>query len=367
MKTILFIAGARPNFMKISALTRAAYFMRDKIRIGLIHTGQHYDDEMSKIFFEEFKMPKPIANLGVGSMERISQTKEIINRLLPYLKSINPDLMVVVGDVNSTIASTIAAVQLGIPVAHVEAGLRSFNWQMPEEINRVITDHLSTLLFATEESAVKNLEKEGIDMSRVYLTGNVMIDTLFHFKNLAEDSSALLENNLNPKEYALVTMHRGENVDNKKILKDLYNALCEINSFIPVILPLHPRTKKALESAGIDLSAKGALRIIPSQSYSNFLKLQSCAKFIITDSGGIQEEATIFDVPCITMRTETERPITCELGTNEVAGVSKDKIVDAAKRAHNNEWKERKGDIPLWDGKAGERIMKIIVNLIADC
>ena len=363
MKTILFIAGARPNFMKISALTRAAYFMRDKVRIGLIHTGQHYDDEMSKVFFEEFKMPKPIANLGVGSMGRVSQTKQIINRLTPYLKSINPDLMVVVGDVNSTIASTMAAVGLGIPVAHVEAGLRSFNWQMPEEMNRVMTDHLSTLLFATEESAMKNLEKEGVDMSRAHLLGNVMIDTLKHFNKLAEDSNALLENNLSPKEYALVTMHRGENVDNKKILKDLYDTLCEINSFIPVILPLHPRTKRASEKAGIDWSAKGAPKIIPSQSYSNFLKLQSSAKFIVTDSGGIQEEATILSVPCITMRTETERPVTCELGTNEVVGISKDKIIESAKRAYNNEWKECKGEIPLWDGKAGERIMKIIADL----
>lgn len=359
MKKVLFIAGARPNFMKISAMTLAASLYKDKIEPIIIHTGQHYSDELSKIFFEEFKMPAPAANLNVGSCGRKEQIARILQDLPKHIEKIKPDLIVVVGDVNSTVAGALAGAMANIPVAHVEAGLRSFNWRMPEEINRVMTDHLSDLLFATEESAVTNLGREGVPQEKIHLVGNVMIDTLLRFSDLAEQSKVLETNNLQPKEYALATLHRAENVDDLPRLKDLVSAMEEIAKNINLVCPLHPRTEKALTAAGI----KPNFKIIPPQPYFDFLKLQKNAKFIITDSGGVQEEAAILKIPCITIRTETERPATAKWGTNEVAGVEKEKIVFAAKRAASGDWKKG-GDIPLWDGKAAERIMEIIAKFL---
>ena len=358
-KKILFIAGARPNFMKISALTRAAHRFKDKIDISLIHTGQHYDDELSKIFFEEFNMPAPFANLGVGSGERTTQIEKTIDLLAPYLERMKPDLVVVVGDVNSTVAAARAAAQNGIPVAHVEAGLRSFNERMAEEANRIETDRLSALLFATEQSALDNLKKENIG-GRVHLAGNVMIDTLLFFADTADKSGALERFGLTKEGYALATLHRAENVDDPDCLRELISTLNEIHAVTPVICPLHPRTLKVLGT----MDTKPQFKIIPAQSYFDFLKLQKEAKFILTDSGGIQEEATILDVSCLTLRTETERPLTCELGTNEVVGVEKNKILEAARRAGVGNWKKRKGKIPLWDGKAAETIMEIICQYL---
>lgn len=359
MKNILFIAGARPNFMKISALAKAAEKYKDRIKINLIHTGQHYDDEMSRIFFNEFNLPEPIANLGVGSGERVSQIKAIREGLAPHFLAIKPDLVIVVGDVNSTIAAASEAVRSGVPLAHVEAGLRSFNWRMPEEINRVMTDHLSDLLFATEESAILNLKNEGVPQEKIHLAGNVMIDTLLHFSDLAESSAALEKNELKSKEYALATIHRSENTEDIARFKELILTLEEINKFSPVVCPLHPRTKNRLAELGLTPQFK----IIFPQSYFDFLKLQKNAKFIITDSGGIQEEASVLKIPCITVRTETERPATVEYGTNEIVGVEKESIVAAAKRAASGEWKKG-GAIPLWDGKAAERILEIIVKYL---
>lgn len=361
-KKILFIAGARPNFMKISAMTAAVSLYKDKIESIIIHTGQHYSDELSKIFFEEFKMPAPAVNLNVGSCGRKEQIVKILRDLPKHIEEIKPDLIVVVGDVNSTLAGALAGMMADIPVAHIEAGLRSFNWKMPEEMNRVATDHFSDLLFATEESAVENLKNEGVAQEKIYFTGNVMIDTLLRFSDLAEQSKILETNGLQPKEYALTTLHRAENVDDLSRLKDLVLAMEEIGKNIKLVCPLHPRTEKALADAGI----KPNFKIIPPQSYFDFLKLQKNSKFIITDSGGIQEEASILKVPCITIRTETERPATVKYGTNEVVGVDKEKIIAAAKRAMSGDWKVG-GEIPLWDGKAAERIMEIIAKYLGVC
>lgn len=345
--------------MKISALTLAAEKYKDKIEIGIIHTGQHYDDELSKIFFEEFRMPEPLINLGIGSGGKKEQIAKILQQLPEHLRKIKPDLIVVVGDVNSTAAAALTGLKENIPVAHVEAGLRSFNWRMPEEINRVMTDHFSDLLFATEESAVNNLKSEGVAEKKIHLVGNVMIDTLQRFSALAEKSAALAANGLRPKEYALVTLHRAENVDDLPRLQDIIAALEEIAKDCGVVLSLHPRTASALSSAGIS----PRLKILPPQPYLDFLKLQKNAKFIMTDSGGIQEEASVLRVPCITCRTETERPATVVYGTNEVVGVEKEKIIAAAKRAARGDWKQG-GEIPLWDGHAAERIMKIVAEYL---
>lgn len=359
MKKILFIAGARPNFMKISAMILAASSYKNRIEPVVIHTGQHYSDELSKVFFEEFKMPAPAINLGAGAGGRREQIAKILRDLPKHLREIKPDLIVVVGDVNSTLAAALAGTMENIPVAHVEAGLRSFNWKMPEELNRVATDHLSDLLFATEESAVENLKNEVVPQEKIYFVGNVMIDTLLRFSGLAEDSRVLETYNLRPKNYALATLHRAENVDDPLRCKELVSAMEEIGKSIKLICPLHPRTEKAFSSAGINPD----FMIISPQAYFDFLKLQKNAKFIITDSGGIQEEASILKVPCITVRTETERPATVKYGANEVVGVEKEKIIAAARRAASGDWKAG-GEIPLWDGHAAERIMKIIAEYL---
>lgn len=364
MKTILFIVGARPNFVKISALTRAVASYKNRVRCVLIHTGQHYSDEMSKVFFNEFHMPEPVANLEVGSGDRIVQTHLIMERLEEHLKTIKPDLVVVVGDVNSSIAATLAAIRFGIPVAHVEAGLRSRNWQMPEEINRVMMDHLSSLLFTTESSAASNLRSEGLDMTRVHFTGNVMIDTMNQFEEMAEKSDVLERLGLKPYNYVLSTLHRPENVDNPERFMELFGALCEVQSFIPVVVPLHPRTQEATRRIGVEWNERFSPRAIPPQSYLDFFKLQRYARFIMTDSGGIQEESSVIGVPCLTLRTETERPVTVEYGTCEVVGVHREKIVDAAKRAMRGEWKRRKAVIPMWDGCAANRTIQIMVETL---
>lgn len=361
MYKLLFIAGARPNFMKISALTDAARAHADKLDIKLIHTGQHYDDELSRIFFDQFNMPEPHANLGVGSGSRYEQTQGVIEKLTPHLEQLKPDLVVVVGDVTSTIGATLAAVKKGIPVAHVEAGLRSGNWRMPEEINRVMCDHLSSLLFVTEHEAQNNLNTEGIG-GRAHMVGNVMIDTLTRFEEQAEKSDVLEKHKLDLYKYALLTMHRPENVDNYARFKELFGAMCEINGFIKVVCPLHPRTKAASEKFDINWNSSYAPQTIPPVSYFDFLKLQRHAACVITDSGGIQEEASMFGVPCVTIRTETERPVTVTHGTNEVVGVLREDIVSAVKKAHQGHWKRRRAIIPYWDGNAAKRIMKIIVD-----
>lgn len=356
MYNILCIAGARPNFMKISAITKASEAFKDSVSISIIHTGQHYDDALSRIFFDQFNMPEPIANLGVGSGSREKQTLEIIEKLSVYVDKIKPDVVLVVGDVNSTVAATMATIKKGIPVAHVEAGLRSHNWRMPEESNRVLTDHLSSLLYVTEPQALENLKKENLD-DRATMVGNVMVDTMMHFEDEAEKSQVLDTYHLKPYEYALLTMHRPENVNNKERFKELFGAICEANASIKIVCPLHPRTKKASEEFGIDWSASYAPLVIPPVSYFDFLKLERYATCIITDSGGVQEEASMFGVPCVTIRTETERPITVTHGTNKVVGVLRQDIVPAITHASQGKWQRKKTVIPMWDGNSAHRIL----------
>lgn len=358
MKKILLVAGARPNFVKIAALTSQAPQFSKKLQMELIHTGQHYDDELSQIFFNEFNMPRPIANLGIGSGKSVEQIKRVMQGISPYLEKLKPDLLVVVGDVLSTVGASYAGLMANVPIAHIEAGLRSFNWQMPEEINRVSVDHRSDLLFATENSAMRNLENEKIDMTRVHLVGNVMIDTLLRFKEQAEHSVVLSKLGVSAREYALFTLHRQENTDNLEVLKNILGAVNEAGATTQIIFPLHPRTKKIIEENKLE-GVISNIKIIEPQGYFDFLALEINSKFIITDSGGIQEEASVLEKPCITVRTETERPATCEFGTNEIAGTEKQKILELINRANSGNWKKG-GQIPLWDGKAGERILNTI-------
>lgn len=361
MKKILFVAGCRPNFVKIAALMRVAKKYEDRIESLLIHTGQHYNDELSRVFFNDFSLPEPIANLNIGSASRGEQIRAIIQGMSPHLTSCRPDLVVVVGDVNSTLGAALAAVSCGLPLAHVEAGLRSRNWLMPEELNRTVADHLSDLLFVTEESAIRNLENEGISKEKIHFVGNIMVDTLLHFLPFVEKSGTFQKYGLKPNEYALVTMHRAENVNNRRCFSEIFEALSSIGKFIKIVWPLHPRTVKTMEDFGLKDESH---MILPAQSYLDFLALQKNARFVITDSGGVQEETTILDVPCLTIRTETERPVTCELGTSEIVGVEKEKIISAAQRANGGNWKRRAAEIPFWDGKAAERIMKIIAEYL---
>ncbi|MEK9132219.1 MAG: UDP-N-acetylglucosamine 2-epimerase (non-hydrolyzing) [Patescibacteria group bacterium] len=354
---IIFVAGARPNFMKIAPLM-AQFKRQPRIKSLLVHTGQHYDKKMSRVFFDDLKIPKPNVNLGVGSGTQAEQTGKILIEFDKILEREKPDLVVVVGDVNSTVACSLAAAKRGIKVAHVEAGLRSFDWTMPEEINRVLTDKLSDLLFCTEGSAVKNLRAEGIAKSKIFFVGNVMIDTLLANKKLAEKSRILADLKLTGKKYAVLTLHRPSNVDDKKNLGKLITTVQKIAKKIPVVFPVHPRTQKNM--AAWKISGTG-INIIQPLGYLDFLKLMSDAQMVLTDSGGIQEETTILGVPCLTLRQNTERPVTVKEGTNQVIGMDEKKILAAVSKILKEQ--VRKKRIPkFWDGKAAQRIAKIIIN-----
>jgi len=350
---IVSIVGARPNFIKLAPVSLAIEEhnknSNKQIKEVIIHTAQHYDDNISKIFFKELNIPEPHYNLGVGSGPHGWQTGEMLKRIERVLIKEKPDILLAYGDTNSTLAGALAAVKLYIPVAHVEAGLRSFDREMPEEINRILTDAISDYLFITEESAYKNLIKEGIPENKIYFTGNVMIDTLKKFKiksNKLKNSEKL---GLKKHEYVLLTMHRPSNVDNKDSLKRIINALLKISKHIPVYFPAHPRTKKQIELFGL-------------QNYfsdSNIMLAEPNSKFVLTDSGGIQEETTILNIPCLTLRKNTERPVTITEGTNTMVGDDTDKIILEANKIIDGKYK--KGKIPkFWDGKAAQRIVKIL-------
>jgi len=352
---IINVVGARPNFMKIAPLMKE-FEKYQELDVKLVHTGQHYDFNMSDEFFKNLNIREPDINLGVGSDTHATQTAKIMLEFEKVCNEEKPDLIIVVGDVNSTVACSLVAAKLGIKIAHVEAGLRSFNWEMPEEINRVLTDRLSDYLFTTCKDADINLENEGIQKERVHFVGNVMIDTLLTFKKLSESSDILTKLNLNQDEYAVLTMHRPSTVDNKEILTDMLDAMNSLN--IKVVYPMHPRTKKMVETFGLDTRN---IIITEPLGYLDFVKLMSGSKLVITDSGGIQEETTILDIPCLTIRNETERPITVEQGTNIVVGKNKERIIQEGNKIIAGEGK--KGSTPeLWDGKAAERIVKILAN-----
>jgi len=357
---ILNVVGARPNFMKIAPLM-AEYGQRENIHAILVHTGQHYDDKMSDLFFNELEIPKPHVNLEVGSGSHAVQTAEIMQRFEPVLAGYRPDVVVVVGDVNSTIACGLVAVKLGIKLAHVEAGLRSGDRTMPEEINRVLTDSISDFLFCTEQSGVENLRLEGISDKKVFFVGNVMIDTLLKNKTKAENSGVLNQLNLNGNDFAVLTLHRPSNVDDPNILGGILDALEVIAKDMPVVFPVHPRTRRMFSSGSIGERIKKLTNLQATEplGYLDFLKLMSHAKIVLTDSGGMQEETTILKVPCLTLRENTERPVTAEIGSNRIVGTNPARIIEAYRHAVNGGWREP-GIPPLWDGGAARRIVDVL-------
>lgn len=352
MIQITCVVGARPNFIKMAAIVREIGG-RPRFFARLVHTGQHYSPEMSQSFFQELDLPDPDVNLGLGGGSHTHQTAHIMLALEREFEAHRPDLLLVVGDVNSTMAAALVAAKLRIPIAHVEAGLRSFDRDMPEEINRLVTDVLSDYLFASEPSGVRNLLAEGIPESRIHLVGNVMIDTLLRFRDRAAQSDVLGRTGLEPNGYVVVTLHRPSNVDDPKRLGSLMNVLGELALRLPVIFPVHPRTRQRIDEGGLN---RNGLLLHAPMSYLDFLHLMSQARMVLTDSGGIQEETTILKVPCLTLRENTERPITIEQGTNRLAGVDPGKILRDAIAVLDQDSPQTSAP-DLWDGNAAGRIL----------
>ena len=359
---IIHVVGARPNFMKIAPII-ANCQKSNEIESLLIHTGQHYDEKMSDLFFSQLGIPEPDINLEVGSASHAVQTAEIMKAFEPIVLEHKPDAILVVGDVNSTIACGIVAVKLGIKLIHVEAGLRSGDRTMPEEINRILTDSISDMLFCTEQSGVDNLVNEGIPQNKVFHVGNVMIDTLLQNKKKSEDSNILRQLGLNSNGFAVLTLHRPSNVDDSIVFGRILDALEIIQNDMPIIFPIHPRTRQNLTSLGLDERIKNIpnLQLVEPLGYLDFLKLMASACVVLTDSGGIQEETTILKVPCLTLRENTERPVTTEIGSNQIVGNAPEMIVKAYNRAIGPLWREPQTP-PLWDGDAAKRIIDIIIK-----
>lgn len=351
--TILHVVGARPNFMKASPVM-SALSRRDGVVQRLVHTGQHYDKNMSDVFFSQLGLPQPDVNFEVGSGSHSYQTAQIMMRFEEYLASAKPDAVLVYGDVNSTLAAALVCAKMRVRFVHVEAGLRSFDRAMPEEINRVVTDHLADILFTPSPDADENLLREGIEPAKIRLVGNVMIDTLMRLRPMAEEAWRELGERLGLARggYGLVTLHRASNVDDQENLRSFLEVIGRIGSRIPIVFPVHPRTRQRLDDLRFD---RGGMKLIEPLGYLEFLALQGGARFVITDSGGIQEETTCLGVPCVTLRKNTERPITITQGTNILAGDDPSRvpaIVDDILAGRS-----KKGTIPpLWDGKAAERI-----------
>lgn len=369
---ILSVVGARPNFVKIAPLIREMQKYPDIISI-LVHTGQHYDMRMSGQFFQELRIPLPDISLEVGSGSHAYQTAEVMKRIEPVLEEQRPDFVLVVGDVNSTLAAALTAVKLQIPVVHVEAGLRSFDRTMPEEINRLATDAISDYLFVTEESGKQNLLNEGTPPEKIYVVGNVMIDSLEESRGLWQNSTIHRQLGLAKGSYGVITLHRPSNVDEASKLSGVVGALAEIAKELPLIFPVHPRTQRQLETVNEEFSfsslsdknddalRRGILCIEPL-GYLDFLALTANARIIFTDSGGVQEESTILGIPCLTLRDNTERPVTVTHGTNKIVGSSPEKILEEARRVLTNS-QPTQIQPPLWDGKASQRIVSILRQL----
>jgi len=371
MKFFACVVGARPNFMKMAPILRAlrAY---PQIRPILIHTGQHYDPQLSDVFFQDLEMPRPDVHLNVGSGTHAQQTARILEKMEEVLLAGTPegkkfDRVIVVGDVNSTMAAALAAVKLGIPVAHVEAGLRSFDRSMPEEINRIVTDAVADMLFVSEPSGVENLRREGHSEEQIHLVGNVMIDTLLALLPRAREIGTPQRLGLSVGEYAVVTLHRPSNVDHAEALSGLLEVLAEVAAELPVVFPIHPRTRQRIETFGLghllDGQGSGSRRIwaLPPLGYLEFLSLTSQAKVVITDSGGLQEESTALGIPCLTVRPNTERPITVSEGTSTLVGNDPVKLRCCLEDVLAGRYKT--GKCPaLWDGHAAERIGERLAN-----
>jgi len=358
------IVGARPNFMKAAALF-AVLHKFPKIKLRLIHTGQHYDFNMSSVFLKELHLPKPLRNLEVGSGTHAVQTAEIMKKYENWVQNNSPDLCLVVGDVNSTVACAMVCAKKNVPVGHIEAGLRSFDRTMPEEINRILTDSVSSLFFTTEFSAVKNLQKEGHSRSKIYLVGNTMIDTLLRMKSSAMSMKMHHKFGLPHKGYAYLTLHRPSNVDNLKVLEKVCENIIWLSKRMPIIFPVHPRTQKRILGSSMAKKMKLTERIhlTPPLGYLESLSILLNSKVVITDSGGIQEETSALQIPCLTLRENTERPVTVELGTNTLIKNNWNLFRSCIKKIRGGTYRKGHRKIPFWDGKTSERILRICQKL----
>jgi UDP-N-acetylglucosamine 2-epimerase (non-hydrolysing) len=343
-----------------------AYTGAPDIEPILVHTGQHYDENLSELFFRQLGMPEPDINLGVGSGSHAMQTAAIMQAFEPIVLDTRPHAVLVTGDVNSTIACGLVAVKLGVKLIHVEAGLRSFDRGMPEEINRILTDAISDLLFCTEQSGVENLHSEGIAEDKIHLVGNLMIDTLLRHRTRADASAILTDLGLEPSAYAVLTLHRPSNVDDRDQLSGILDALEVVQADMPLIFPAHPRTREKLRAFGLEgrLKSMPNLRTLEPVGYLDFLKLISDARIVLSDSGGIQEETTILRVPCLTLRENTERPVTVEMGTNRIVGNAPEGITSAYRAALVDE-PDQLAPPPLWDGRAAERVVQILNDVLS--
>lgn len=368
MLKILSVVGARPNFMKIAPVIHAISRRAAEFTSVLVHTGQHYDAEMSEGFFRDLGMPPPDHHLAVGSASHAAQTANVMLRFEPIIMKEKPDWTLVVGDVNSSLACTLVCAKLGARVAHVEAGLRSYDRTMPEEINRVLIDAAADLLLTPSADADANLRGEGIPEERIEFVGNVMIDALRSRLARAADSTIRERLGIDAVSYAVVTLHRASNTDHRETLDGILRALIEISRRLPVIFPLHPRTRKSIDDFGFDdhLRASKNLRLIDPLGYVDFLRLYSGARLVLTDSGGIQEETTALGIPCLTLRENTERPVTVDLGTNRIVGCDPARIVRSADEALLSTRPDPVSVPPLWDGRTADRILDALARASCD-
>jgi UDP-N-acetylglucosamine 2-epimerase (non-hydrolysing) len=363
MLKVINVVGARPNFMKVAPVVEAMRGRASEFAPMVVHTGQHYDERMSDAFFRDLELPTPDVHLGVGSGSHARQTAAVLEQFEPVVLEHRPDWVVVVGDVNSTLACALVCAKLGVPVAHVEAGLRSRDRSMPEEINRLLTDQLSELLLTPSEDADRNLISEGIPPERIRLVGNVMIDSLSKQLKRAEGSRVREELGVAGSDYAVVTLHRPSNVDEPSVLRGILSALTRISKQLPVVFPIHPRTRKNLEEFGLLGASVEGVRFVEPLGYLDFLRLYSGARLVLTDSGGIQEETTALGVPCLTLRENTERPVTVELGTNRVVGTEPARIVAEAEAVLSQDRSSKAPRLPpLWDGHTAGRILDALLE-----
>ena len=364
MNPIILVVGARPNFMKIAPIQKELD-LRGIPNI-LLHTGQHYDDNMSKVFFDDLKMKKPDIYLGIGSGSHATQTAKVMVEFEQVCSQYNPSMVVVVGDVNSTLACSLVSAKLNIKCAHVEAGLRSFDREMPEEINRIVTDSICDILLTPSEDGDENLMKEGVNESKIHMVGNVMIDSLLNNLDVAKNLDVLTKYGIS-KDYVLVTLHRPSNVDNESVFSDIISALEELSGNVEFVFPMHPRTKKMAEKFQLygRIESISGMKITEPAGYLEFISLMSKSKLVLTDSGGLQEETTALGIPCLTIRENTERPVTITQGTNQLVGTDRERIVQSGKEALQGHGKA--GQIPkFWDGKTSARIVDVLLETIGN-
>lgn len=357
---IVSVVGARPNFMKLAPVARSLA-ARPGVRHTIVHTGQHYDADMSDQFFRELSIPAPDVNLGVGSGSHAQQTASVMQQIEPVLHNTRPDWVLVYGDVNSTMAATLVAAKLGVPVAHVEAGLRSRDLGMPEEINRLVTDRLAQLLLTPSADADENLLAEGVPRDRIRLVGNVMIDSLVHALPAATALDAPARHGVSPRGYVVVTLHRPSNVDDPGSLREIVAGLAELGCRWPVLFPVHPRTRRRMEEFGIPAPEGTDIRMLAPLGYLEMLGLVAQAGLVLTDSGGLQEESSYLGIPCLTARPNTERPVTVTHGTNRLVASERGAIVEAARGVLDG-LRPPRPSIPFWDGRTGERIADIVTR-----